>query len=111
MIAWFLVLMISFSSIQVVMADIPLQGHSSNCQMANMESQGMNDSNTGKPCSMNHDLYCQDNVSCTGHTSSFLQISTLSLLTVNKSASQKYQIDNDKITARYPELLKRPPKY
>jgi len=100
-ISWILVLMVSFSSVQVSMAaDFNPDSHGTNCQMTDMN----------KDCALNHDEHCQNHVSCVGHTSSFFQISSQTQLNISKPSSIKFTIDNERVQAQYPELLKRPPR-
>jgi hypothetical protein len=81
------------------------------CQISQTQLPNTIASNTGDDCSSDYGKHCVDFSVC-GAQFNFSSLYSLhSFLLISRAATHtKYMPDDDLVSTRYPELLKRPPK-
>jgi hypothetical protein len=106
-----LILIMTISPVQITMAvDLDQHNQAMNCQVsqAQLSSTGVN--SLSGDCTSNHSGHCVD-LSVCGAQYNFTSYSSNSFLLISRAATHtKYMPDDDLVSTRYPELLKRPPK-
>jgi len=108
-IAWFMVLIIAISPVQITIAtDFDQHSTDMNCQISSLPSPNMNiDDN----CGVEDSGHCL-NLSVCAAQINFISLRSSSPLIFSPGAvtQLKFTADNQSISTNYPELLRRPPK-
>ena len=107
-----LILVMAIGPVQITMAiDLDQHNQAMNCQMSQAQQVGITVNNTDENCTSDYSGHCVDLSVCVVQYNFSSFYSANSFLLMSRAVTHtKFIPDNDAVSSRYPELLKRPPK-
>jgi hypothetical protein len=107
-----LILIMTISPVQMTMAiDLDQHNQAVNCQVSQAQLPDTTISNTSGGCTSEYGEHCVDLSVCGAQFNFSSLYSSKSFLLITRAVTHtKFTADNDAVSSRYPELLKRPPK-